>query len=319
MKENNNNERIDILKKHIKDKYDIELYEVNLLGRKSYIINDSENNYFLKEANFNTLEKFQFLYNQGVNNILYPIFNKEKLFVSKIEDKNVYLNHYLDNKIILEEYRVKNMYEELNYLHQQTTFKKQLNPNKSRGRFDELSNQLDYKFKVIEEYIRSLESKKLSPSMMPILGNYQYVLDAKKELIRLQKRIISAVKAKESINYSFIHNNPTIDHLLNNEGRMYLTSIDKGKIGISSLDMAKFYVENEYLDVDFKSLISEYSLKYNNPFYYDYFRFLVLVIYVKKIKINKELLINVNTFLTVSSSIKKYFSNFTDLEYEETE
>lgn len=317
MKELIKSERLNKFKQNIKDEYDIDIYDLNIIGKNSYLLSDENNNYFLKETSFNTLEKLQFLYNQGVNNILYPFLNKEQLFVSKVENKNIYLSKYLDNKIILEEYRVKNMYDELNFLHDQTSFKKQLNPRKSRGRFDELSNQLDYKFKIIEEYIRSLESKELNPSMMPVLGNYQYILDCKKELIRLQKRIISSVKAKESINFNFVHNNPTIDHLLNTEGRMYLTSIDRGKIGISSLDMAKFYVENEYLDVDFRSLIKDYSIKYNNPFYYDYFRFLVLVIYIKKIKLNSDLLINVNTFIIVSNSIKKYFNNFKDLEYED--
>lgn len=317
MKELIKSERLNKFKQNIKDEYDIDIYDLNIIGKNSYLLRDEKNNYFLKETSFNTLEKLQFLYNQGVNNILYPFLNKEQLFVSKVENKNIYISKYLDNKIILEEYRVKNMYDELNFLHDQTSFKKQLNPRKSRGRFDELSNQLDYKFKIIEEYIRSLESKELNPSMMPVLGNYQYILDCKKELIRLQKRIISSVKAKESINFNFVHNNPTIDHLLNTEGRMYLTSIDRGKIGISSLDMAKFYVENEYLDVDFRSLIKDYSIKYNNPFYYDYFRFLVLVIYIKKIKLNSDLLINVNTFIIVSNSIKKYFNNFKDLEYED--
>lgn len=317
MKELIKSERLNKFKQNIKDEYDIDIYDLNIIGKNSYLLSDENNNYFLKETSFNTLEKLQFLYNQGVNNILYPFLNKEQLFVSKVENKNIYISKYLDNKIILEEYRVKNMYDELNFLHDQTSFKKQLNPRKSRGRFDELSNQLDYKFKIIEEYIRSLESKELNPSMMPVLGNYQYILDCKKELIRLQKRIINSVKAKESINFNFVHNNPTIDHLLNTEGRMYLTSIDRGKIGISSLDMAKFYVENEYLDVDFRSLIKDYSIKYNNPFYYDYFRFLVLVIYIKKIKLNSDLLINVNTFIIVSNSIKKYFNNFKDLEYED--
>ena len=44
-------------------------------------------------------------------------------------------------------------------------------------------------------------------------------------------------------------------------------------------------IENEYLDVDFNSLIQDYHKLNNNPFYYDYFRFLVLVIYIKKIMI----------------------------------
>ena len=318
MIKNLKNERIRQINNHLSELYNIEIDEYNIIGNRSYKIKDSSGEeYFLKETNFNTLEKYQFLYNQGVNNILYPLINKNKNFVSNFNDNNFYISRYVNDLRILDNYRVKNLYDSINYLHTQTSFKKQLDPKKSRNRFDELSNQLDYKFKVLETYIRSLEIKDLSPSMMPILGNYQYILDAKKELIRLQKRIISSVKAKESVNYSFIHNNPSLDHLINNQGNMFLTSIDEGKIGISSLDMAKFYVENEYLDVDFKSMILDFSNLNSNPFYYDYFRFLVLVIYIKKITINQDLLINVNSFVTITNSIKKYFDNFKDIEYSE--
>jgi len=318
MIKNQQNERLRKINPYINELYNINITDYDLIGNKSYKIKDSSGEeYFLKETNFNTLEKYQFLYNQGVNNILYPLINKNKNFVTNLENNNFYINKYINDLRVLDNYRVKNLYDSINYLHEQTSFKKQLDPKKSRNRFDELSNQLDYKFKVLENYIRSLENKNLIPSMMPILGNYQYILDAKKELIRLQKRIISSVKAKESVNYSFIHNNPSLDHLLNDNGSMYLTSIDSGKIGISSLDMAKFYIENEYLDVDFNSLIQDYHKLNNNPFYYDYFRFLVLVIYIKKIMINEDLLINVNSFITTSNSIKKYFNNFKDIEYEE--
>ena len=65
--------------------------------------------------------------------------------------------------------------------------------------------------------------------------------------------IISLKVCKEkSVEYSFVHNNPSIDHLLNVRGVNYLTSLDHSKIGISSLDMAKFYVLNEHLDIDYK-------------------------------------------------------------------
>lgn len=316
--ENIKNFRINKINERLSQDYNIKITNYNILGKRSYkIIDDTNNLFFLKETEFNTLEKYHFLYNQGVNNILFPLLNKNNNFVSSLDNHNFYINRYINDYKVLEDYRVKNMFNELRNLHDMTSFKKQLDPKKSRYRFDELSNQLDYKFKIIEDYIRSLEIKSLEPSMMMILGNYQYILDAKKELIRLQKRIISSVKAKESVTYNFIHNNPTIDHLINDNGSNYLTSIDKGKIGISSLDIAKFYIENKHLDVDFQYLINDYFNSNNNPFYYDYFRFLVLVIYIKGISINNDILISGNQFKNVSENIKIYFKDFKDINDED--
>ena len=141
---------------------------------------------------------------------------------------------------------------------------------------------------------------------MPVLANYQYLLDVKKELIRLQKRIISSVKAKETIEYSFIHNNPKLDHLLNIQGNNFLTSIENSKIGLESLDVAKLYVENENLNIDYTGLLIE---RFNNinPFYYDYFRYMVLLLYVEGLVLSTDEYINAQMFINTTNSIKKYF------------
>ena len=209
-----------------------------------------------------------------------------------------------------------NLFNELNILHHQTTIRKNLDPSKARVKFDELSSQLDYKFRMLELLVRKVESKPLDMFSMPILENYHYILDAKRELIKLQKRIISSVKAKESVEYSFVHNNPSIDHLLNVRGVNYLTSLDHSKIGISSLDMAKFYVLNEHLDIDYKSLILNEYYNENQLFYYDYFRYLVLVIYIKRMNVSTEEYVNANLFVSTANDIQRYFHNFSDYQEE---
>ena len=188
MKELIKSERLNKFKQNIKDEYDIDIYDLNIIGKNSYLLSDENNNYFLKETSFNTLEKLQFLYNQGVNNILYPFLNKEQLFVSKVENKNIYISKYLDNKIILEEYRVKNMYNELNFLHDQTSFKKQLNPRKSRGRFDELSNQLDYISTYSFKDCSQLENVIIPENVTTIGSNAFYGCSKLKELIVKNKK-----------------------------------------------------------------------------------------------------------------------------------
>ena len=149
---------------------------------------------------------------------------------------------------------------------------------------------------------------------MPVLANYQYILDSKKELIRLQKRLISSIKSKDTIEYSFIHNNPRLDHLISIHGNNYLTSIDNSKIGIESLDLAKLYIENEDLNIDYAKILFE---RFNNinPFYYDYFRYMILIIYINRINLSSDEYVNAQTFINISNSLKKYFSQFKDLNY----
>ena len=94
-----------------------------------------------------------------------------------------------------------------------------------------------------------------------------------------------------------------------------MTSLDKAKIGISSLDLAKFYVLNEDVDIDFKTLILNKYYNDSNLFYYDYFRYLVLIIYIKGLIISKEDYVNAASFENIGQLLQKYFNNF--LDYKE--
>lgn len=301
---------------HLVKYYEIEIADYEPITSKSFkITTDSGKDFFFKETTAGVLEKYQYLSNQGITNVLYPLENNEKKLITKTNQLNFYISDYIKQIPVREDAKAVNIFKELNRLHEQTIIKKTLDPAKSRAKFDELSNQLDYKFKVLEQMVRRVESRPLDLFSMPILENYHTILDAKKELIKLQKRIISSVKARESVNYSFLHNNPSIDHLLNIRGVNYLVSLDNGKTGISSLDMAKFYVKNESYDVDFKSMILNEYFDENHLFYYDYFRYLILVIYIKRMPISPESYINANSFVDTAHLINKYFDNF--LNYQE--
>ena len=103
-----------------------------------------------------------------------------------------------------------------------------------------------------------------------------------------------------------------MDHLLNVRGVNYLTSLENGKIGISSLDLAKYYIENEDLNINFHELIVNGYFNGENNFYYDYFRFLVLFINIKKLVVSSDYYATAQSFSNVSKSIQKYFDNFLD-------
>lgn len=293
--------------------YEISLDQFKVITPKTIKFQDSNgNNYFLKNTKYNVYEKYMFLNNQNINNILFPLKNKRNEFVTRNNNSAFYINNYIEDFTIIKEMKFQNMYNELNKLHDQTKIIRQLNPSSSRPKFEEITNRLDYKFKALENYVRSVEAKNLNIYSMPVLANYQYLLDTKKELVRLQKRIISSVKAKETIEYSFIHNNPKLEHLLNVHGNNYLTSIENSKIGLESLDLAKLYVENENLNIDYTGLLID---RFNNinPFYYDYFRYMVLLLYVEGLVLSTDEYINAQMFINTTNSIKKYFDNFKDL------
>ena len=296
--------------------YEIPLDNINNISNitsKAYLLKTLQSEtYFIKKTTHNALEKYHYLYNQGTNNILYPILNKKNNYVTRNANSSIYISNYYNDITIKKDAKLNNLIKNIDSLHQMTSFKKQLDPLSSRPKFEEITRRLDFQFRILEDYIRKVELDDLKDYSMGILSNYQYILNAKSELIKLQKRIISTVKSKESINFSFIHNNPKLDHLINVKGYNYLCSIENGKIGLSSLDFAKLYVENEMVNIDFKSIIKDILIKENNHFEYDYFRYLVLFIYIMRIKLTNNDHINSAMIVNVSESIKKYFENFSD-------
>lgn len=311
IKENDYNEQIISF-------YNINLKDLIAISKKAYYLKTDKGPFFLKNTISTTGEKYTYLYEQGVTNIYYPEKNRNNEFVSKSKLNYYYISQYLEHSNNITPIKVISMYKELRSIHQMTSFKRQLDPTSSRPKFEEITRQLDYKFNLIENFIKSIESKPLNAFSMPILENYQYVLDAKKELVRLQKLIIDAVKSHLSVDYSFIHNNPKLDHLMQTNGIKYLTSIENSKIGISSLDMAKLYIETIDLKVDFKALIVDYYYSQNDNFQYDYFRFLILYIYVKRLTINSLDYVSAQNFINFGLTIKKYFEIFLDKQEQIT-
>lgn len=299
------------LNNSISEKYNIKVHDIERLTDKSYkIVCDTRNCYFIKQVPKIVESKYIFLSNQGVNNVLYPILNNDRKYITDFNDKNFYVNDYIENIVSKEESRAYNMFNALDRLHSSTTIKKQLSTTKSRPKIEEITKQLDYKFVLIEQYIRGLETKPIDKDSMLVLEKYHIILNAKKELVTLQKKIILSIKDKNSVEYSFVHNNPKNDHLIMKNGYQYLTSITNGKIGVSSLDMAKFYIENSELNLDYKEIIFKDYYSQKNNFYYDYFRFLVLFIYIKSIHFLQNDTFNKEQFVRICIKIEKFMTDF---------
>ena len=65
-----------------------------------------------------------------------------------------------------------------------------------------------------------------------------------------------------------------------------------------------------------KNIFKEYLKNENNSFYYDYFRYLVFLIYIRRINITNNHYLNGVMFNNTASKIKKYFENFSDYQEE---
>ena len=309
-----------LIENNISANYNVSIAYSDNFTSKTKLINCVQGNcYLVKKTNPEIEAKFNYLSTLGIDNVLYPEVNVENKYVSAYDNEYYYLTPFYKTLNIVPERKAVDFFDELINVHLKTQFPRQLSPKNSRYKFDELTRQLDYKFKTLEEFIRSLESGKIYEIEYEILKRYYRILDAKSELFRLQKKIVLSVKDHESVNYVFVHNNPKLEHLLYIKGNKYIVSVDKGKIGIESLDFAKFYVENEYLNVDFQKIIIKTLQSYDTDFYYDYFRFLVLLIYIKRINISSDLSMILKEFDQAFNSIDRYFYNFIDKTIENSD
>jgi len=316
-----NNDLIYSIYRSSKDNYNLNLLSYCPLTSKSYKVTTKDNEqYIIKKIKNKSKNKYKYLQNQGLNNIIYPIKNLDNLYYTRLT--NNYCNDecycvmpYIDDNNVLNQTKCKALLEQLTILHNKTSFNKNISLLKSKNKMEEIIKYLEYKFNIIESYIRSIEAQPFDEFSIPILKNYQYILDAKKILIEKNKIIVNAIKSEKSVTYCFIHNNPKLDHLIVTKGEKYLISIDNGVIGIPSLDIAKFYIENEDIDYDISSDIKEYFNQFDDSFYYDYFVFLVLFIYIKDLLVDNKCYICTQNFIYISNSIKKFNKSFNLINY----
>ncbi|MDD3999843.1 MAG: hypothetical protein PHX62_02980 [Bacilli bacterium] len=302
-----------------RDIYDISFVSFKPLTTKAYRLKTGDGiYYFSKHSELFAKEKYNFLYNQGIKNVIYPIKNQMGEFVSDYNNEKYFIMDYLNEHNIIKEIKVVNLLDELTSLHNQTLFKRQLSVQFSRRKMELLFEYLQYKFNVLEAYIRTLETRNFDEFSIPVLKNYRYMLDCKKIMGHLHRRLISDIKEKKSVYYAFVHNNPKTSHLLVDRGHRYLTSIEKAKVGITSLDLAKFYINSVDVNVDLKTMVVQYFGKYDDDFYLNYFYFLVLLYYLKGIVIYDKDYVSSQSFLFATSSTKKFMDSF-DLNKDKTE
>lgn len=149
----------------------------------------------------------------------------------------------------------------LGLLHSKTTFYREIDIDKNKEIYENISDELEYLNNFYNDLITMIEKEVyMSPSGYLIARNINIVFGsiyyAKHNLEEWYKKIDNN-KNERVVN---IHNNISLDHYIKNE-KPYLISWNKSRIDSPIYDLLSFY-KNHYLDFDFDDLFHFYESGY---------------------------------------------------------
>ena len=149
----------------------------------------------------------------------------------------------------------------LGLLHSKTTFYREIDIDKNKEIYENISDELEYLNNFYNDLIMMIEKEVyMSPSGYLIARNINIIFGsiyyAKHNLEEWYKKIDNN-KNERVVN---IHNNISLDHYIKNE-KPYLISWNKSRIDSPIYDLLSFY-KNHYLDFDFDDLFHFYESGY---------------------------------------------------------
>ena len=149
----------------------------------------------------------------------------------------------------------------LGLLHSKTTFYREIDIDKNKEIYENISDELEYLNNFYNDLITMIEKEVyMSPSGYLIARNINIIFGsiyyAKHNLEEWYKKIDNN-KNERVVN---IHNNISLDHYIKNE-KPYLISWNKSRIDSPIFDLLSFY-KNHYLDFDFDDLFHFYESGY---------------------------------------------------------
>lgn len=149
----------------------------------------------------------------------------------------------------------------LGLLHSKTTFYREIDIDKNKEIYENISDELEYLNNFYNDLITMIEKEVyMSPSGYLIARNINIIFSsiyyAKHNLEEWYKKIDNN-KNERVVN---IHNNISLDHYIKNE-KPYLISWNKSRIDSPIYDLLSFY-KNHYLDFDFDDLFHFYESVY---------------------------------------------------------
>ena len=133
---------------------------------------------------------------------------------------------------------------------------------------------MNERFNLVELKIREIElSSYKDDTSWIVLSKYHILLDCKKEVYKLTKKISNELKKEKVLCYCILHSYPTLEHFINDR----LISYPYSKYGYYVNDLYKAYVDLEHLNFDIKSILDKYL---DSSFAKQYFKLMVMYTYI---------------------------------------
>ncbi|MFI3252312.1 MAG: hypothetical protein R3Y60_04135 [bacterium] len=294
-----NNKLKDLLEQYFNNK----VTNINKVTANVTLFCIEDQKYITKLVSSKCNEIYNFLLQQQISTVSYPL----KKF--RINEGLFFLYKYETELNIPVLKKTQQLLDSITVVHKGTSYEKKLNKKNYKYLF-RTYKKTDYKFQMLEMYIREAEVKQSKNDFdWVILSKYSIFLDTKIIMYNLQKKIHNYIDEKISVVYALNHGNLDLNHLYNKK----IISFDNAYRGIFISDLARLYVECDHINLDWHTVISQIIDPYENNFYKIYFKFLVLYIYVINIDFDLVDINNAcNKYIQLSRRISNFLTHFSD-------
>lgn len=176
------------------------------------------------------------------------------------EEKNKY--PYIENYSLNNDQLASDIAVSLALLHNKTSYNKEVNNDKHKKIYDDLSGYINYLSENYKSIISRIEYTDFpSPSEMLYLSNYTKLTDCLGFCKRELDNWYNLVKNKTKERVSLVHGNVSLDHAIYND-HLYLTSWRNARFESPIADLIDFYHHN-WNSIEFSNVLDKYFDKCN--------------------------------------------------------
>lgn len=255
------------------------------------IVNTNKGKFVIKNNRYIDKNKiFNYLDSRNFNNYLRPIYSNNEFDIYP----------YIECVNIPVEEKAIDIIKIISFLHNKTTFYRNINLDKIKEKYEDLSNKindLNNYYHNLQDNIEEIEY--MSPSNYLVIRNCSFIysnLNFCKECLDNWYKIISSKKKERVVT---LHNNLSIDHILEGKDK-YLISWDRSFKASPIYDLYSLFLNNYDL-IDFNSLYKLYLSKY--PLLEEeQLLFFVLISMPKKIELETD---ELNQCITIREMLDK--------------
>ena len=214
-----------------------------------YLIKDKKNSYIIK-LNTNNYDIYKYLISKNFN--YFP-----KNYNSN--NDNYDISEYIPNLNIAIDQKVNDYLRILAILHLKTSYKREIDLDYIKEKYEGLLNEINYLRKYYYELNNKIDKEIfLSPDAYLLVRNISLIYSTLTLLEERLKKLYENIKTEKSMRVSLLHNNLSLEHLLINE-KEYLISWDKAYFDSPIYELNNFY--REY----YQSItINDFLMNYEN-------------------------------------------------------